>query len=135
MPSEPKQSAPNDGGPATPRPWRLETPDDHPPGMRSDAEIAFSYNPSIGVDGKRGVFTGLASIVGPLSQVQANAELIVRAVNAHDALVAALRGVADYRPSTRWKHGWCWCGGSLEHFAHCKAARAALALAEPRGTK
>ena len=53
---------------------------------------------------------------------------IVRCVNAHDALVDALRNVSYFRNGQR-----CWCEpgrDSDNHEGQCIAARAALALAE-----
>ena len=47
-------------------------------------------------------------------------------------LATALMGLADFDPMDShkegWeaKDGWCWCGGSIRHSAHCKAARALI---------
>lgn len=59
---------------------------------------------------------------------ESDAAHIVRCVNAHDALVNALRNVAYFRDGQR-----CWCEPGREsdnHEGQCIAARAALALAE-----
>ena len=52
----------------------------------------------------------------------ANAAYIVKAVNAHEALVAALRGL-EYR-----KEPGTFCDHAAEPCPRCEAARAALAL-------
>ena len=58
----------------------------------------------------------------------ANAAFIVRAVNAHEKLVEALRNVSYFRTGKR-----CWCEPGREsdnHEGQCLAAREDLALAE-----
>ena len=44
----------------------------------------------------------------------------------------ALRAVSDFEPGRDgWlpEHGWCWCGGSVRHWKHCREARSAYSKA------
>lgn len=100
--------------PATARPWRL-----HPHGI-----------PYVNC-GERGCSFGPVVLAGTVEEMQANAELIVHAVNAHDDLVAALRAMVYEAThlSPPEDDGSHWCRITKQTL---DAARAALAKAEGR---
>lgn len=68
------------------------------------------------------------------NETLANAEFIVRACNAHDELVAALKALMNPNGHLQARSGGCVPGPECGEYAdHCRAARAALAKA--RGSK
>jgi len=73
--------APETGGEATARPWQVGNPD------RNDQATVK------GGDGSLVAVVAHECVLSRLPVMEANADLIVRAVNAHDALVAALRAM------------------------------------------
>lgn len=100
----------------TPRPWRIEGPDDF-----GDYNILHN-------EGKWAI-GAVVSNLNPPELVRANAELIVRAVNNHDKLVAALERIIAANKDF-CKSMWDgWEGDPLSDA--CDAA--AAVLAEVRG--
>jgi len=71
----------------------------------------------------------LADMV-PGERAESNARMIVRAVNAHDSLVAALRDVMGWYESSNVAQTMSKMGEQAEYHRTIRQARAALALAE-----
>jgi hypothetical protein len=89
----------------TPTPWRADM-GEFPPQMKLEPYLR-SY---VGPDGETIRVKGFALSGGnvEMDEARANSEFIVKAVNCHDDLVAALRAVepfGDLRPSKELKKG------------------------------
>ena len=97
----------------TPRPWRFDT-------IKRAVTMGSTRDRMVRtVDGEI-----VASLDGDIATAQANAALIVRAVNSHDALRDALAEMLADAETMREPY---------RNEAICERARAALALAEDEG--
>jgi hypothetical protein len=67
-------------------------------------------------------------VAGDMSRCEANAAIIVKAVNSYDVMLEALKSIAEHMPKSTALEG-----GASAHSSHVRAAdkvRAAIALAE-----
>ena len=94
---------------ATPRPWKVTT-------------TPFARGERVRISGESTIVANVLSDPNKRMMSRANAELIVRAVNSHDQLVAALRRAIRYFDEAE-QHREAW-GKMVDDF------RAALAAAE-----
>jgi hypothetical protein len=106
---------------ATPRPWKLKYEDD-------GDEIYYGYDGAWEIIGPEGCYLSGCATDGAAAaaRAKANAELIVRAVNAHEALVKACGEYLidhDVAAISRAEGPRCFCD-------RCEATRAALTLAK-----
>lgn len=115
---------------ATAAPWEAQPYISDEAGCSIVAVIPGQYTPTRGM--VAWLTTGIGAASGSQATCEANAALIVRAVNAHEALVAALRALlceAGYLCDQLAARGLPGCKGDTVDRA-MDAARAALALAE-----
>ena len=123
----------------TKTPWKLELTDKWPFGLaiKSGDEIIISQN-SIALSSSDKTREECESAINwsldrrdairkAIAEQKANFDFIVRAVNAHDGLVAALEGLRSSHRRNCWCHSFVSRTAAEEdHGTPCQAARAAL---------